>query len=239
MTLLFSAEQYEAAAEAYLRGVERRIQAGKNPAVASVASLFVSRWDKAVAGRVPEELRDRLGIAVAKQAYRAYRELLDSPRWGRLANARARGRSGCCGPPPRSRIGMQPAPAHCALCHRPSLVKHTFEALSSALAEKATCCPVVCHGPGPRRRSPQGISRTTSAGSLSRRRPWNRGWRNSPSAVHSVKPTWATSRGLTQCTPDLGRPRRVEGRPVLLQAASVACRLVSVRRLKPVPTLPA
>ena len=90
VTLLFSAEQYEAAAEAYLRGVERRIQAGKNPAVASVASLFVSRWDKAVAGRVPEELRDRLGIAVAKQAYRAYRELLDSPRWGRLANEGAR-----------------------------------------------------------------------------------------------------------------------------------------------------
>jgi transaldolase len=90
VTLLFSAEQYEAAAEAYLRGVERRIQAGKNPAVASVASLFVSRWDKAVAGRVPEELRDRLGIAVARQAYRAYRELLDSPRWGRLANEGAR-----------------------------------------------------------------------------------------------------------------------------------------------------
>ena len=90
VTLLFSAEQYEAAADAYLRGVERRIQAGKNPAVASVASLFVSRWDKAVAGRVPGELRDRLGIAVAKQAYRAYRELLDSPRWGRLANEGAR-----------------------------------------------------------------------------------------------------------------------------------------------------
>ena len=90
VTLLFSAEQYEAAAGAYLRGVERRIQAGKNPAVASVASLFVSRWDKAVAGRVPEELRDRLGIAVARQAYRAYRELLDSPRWGRLANEGAR-----------------------------------------------------------------------------------------------------------------------------------------------------
>jgi transaldolase len=75
VTLLFSAEQYEAAAEAYLRGVERRIHAGKNPVVASVASLFVSRWDKAVAGRVPEELRDRLGIAVAKQAYQVYREL--------------------------------------------------------------------------------------------------------------------------------------------------------------------
>ena len=90
VTLLFSAEQYQAAAEAYLRGVERRIQAGLNPAVASVASLFVSRWDTAVAGRVPGELRDRLGIAVARQAYRAYRELLDSPRWLRLANEGAR-----------------------------------------------------------------------------------------------------------------------------------------------------
>jgi transaldolase len=90
VTLLFSAEQYQAAAEAYLRGVERRVQDGLNPAVASVASLFISRWDKAVAGQVPEELRDRLGIAVAKQAYRAYRELLDSPRWLRLANEGAR-----------------------------------------------------------------------------------------------------------------------------------------------------
>jgi Transaldolase/Fructose-6-phosphate aldolase len=86
----FSAEQYQAAAEAYLRGVERRIQGDLNPAVASVASLFVSRWDTAVAGRVPGELRDRLGIAVARQAYRAYRELLDSPRWLRLANEGAR-----------------------------------------------------------------------------------------------------------------------------------------------------
>ncbi|MEU9886885.1 transaldolase [Sphaerisporangium sp. NPDC051011] len=90
VTLLFSAEQYQAAAGAYLRGVERRITDGLDPAVGSVASLFVSRWDKAVAGRVPEELRDRLGIAVARQAYRAYRELLDSPRWERLANEGAR-----------------------------------------------------------------------------------------------------------------------------------------------------
>jgi transaldolase len=90
VTLLFSAEQYRAAAEAYLRGVERRIADGLDPAVGSVASLFVSRWDKAVAGQVPEELRDRLGIAVARQAYRAYRELLDSPRWERLANEGAR-----------------------------------------------------------------------------------------------------------------------------------------------------
>lgn len=90
VTLLFSPAQYLAAAEAYLRGVERRVQAGLNPAVASVASLFVSRWDTAVAERVPSELRDRLGIAQAALAYRTYRELLDSPRWGRLANAGAR-----------------------------------------------------------------------------------------------------------------------------------------------------
>ncbi|MFD4973262.1 transaldolase [Streptomyces sp. NPDC058424] len=90
VTLLFSAEQYQAAAEAYMRGVERRVADGLDPAVPSVASLFVSRWDKAVAGRVPDELRDRLGIAIARQTYHAYRELLDSPRWQRLANEGAR-----------------------------------------------------------------------------------------------------------------------------------------------------
>jgi transaldolase len=90
VTLLFSAEQYLAAADAYLRGIERRIQSGRSPVVGSVASIFVSRWDKAVADKVPENLRDRLGIAVAKRAYRAYRELLDSPRWGRLATEGAR-----------------------------------------------------------------------------------------------------------------------------------------------------
>ena len=73
-----------------MRGVERRIEAGLDPAVPSVASIFVSRWDVAVADQVPQELRNRLGIAVAKQAYRAYRELLDSERWQRLANEGAR-----------------------------------------------------------------------------------------------------------------------------------------------------
>ncbi|MEO9180057.1 MAG: transaldolase, partial [Acidimicrobiales bacterium] len=90
VTLLFSPEQYLAAAEAYLRGVERRVEAGLNPAVASVGSVFVSRWDIAVADHVPNELRDCLGIAEAKLAYRAYRKLLNSPRWGRLANEGAR-----------------------------------------------------------------------------------------------------------------------------------------------------
>ncbi|MBG0739547.1 transaldolase [Paeniglutamicibacter antarcticus] len=90
VTLLFSAGQYQDAAEAYLRGIERRVAAGLNPVVPSVASVFVSRWDKAVAGRVPGHLEDRLGIAVATLAYQAYRTLLESPRWGRLANEGAR-----------------------------------------------------------------------------------------------------------------------------------------------------
>src|SRR5262249_39163632 len=90
VTLLFSREQYVAAAQAYLRGVERRIEAGLNPAVASVASLFVSRWDVAVAGKVPAEFTNRLGIAIAQRAYKAYRQLLASPRFQRAANAGAR-----------------------------------------------------------------------------------------------------------------------------------------------------
>lgn len=90
VTLLFSPEQYRAAAEVFLRGVERRLLAGLNPDVASVGSVFVSRWDTAAANRVPAELRDRLGIAEAALAYRAYRALLDSPRSGRLANEGAR-----------------------------------------------------------------------------------------------------------------------------------------------------
>jgi transaldolase len=90
VTLLFSREHYLAAAEAYMRGVERRIEAGLDPAVGSVASVFVSRWDVAVADAAPADLRSRLGIAIAKRAYRAYRELLDSERWQRLANEGAR-----------------------------------------------------------------------------------------------------------------------------------------------------
>jgi transaldolase len=90
VTLLFSAEQYVAAAEAYLRGLERRIAAGLNPAVASVASVFVSRWDVAIAGKVPGELTNRLGVAVAQRTYRAYREVIDSARFQRAANCGAR-----------------------------------------------------------------------------------------------------------------------------------------------------
>lgn len=90
VTLLFSKEQYSAAAEAYLRGIERRLADGLKSDIPSVASLFVSRWDVAVAGKVPEFLRDRLGIAVAQQSYRAFRQLLDSPRWQRIFNGGAR-----------------------------------------------------------------------------------------------------------------------------------------------------
>jgi transaldolase len=90
VTLLFSSEQYLAAAEAYLRGIERRIAAGLDPQVASVASLFVSRWDAAVKDKVPAELRNKLGIAIGGRTYCAYRELLASPRWRLLAEAGAR-----------------------------------------------------------------------------------------------------------------------------------------------------
>jgi transaldolase len=90
VTLLFSSAQYVAAAEAYLRGIERRISAGLNPDVGSVASLFVSRWDVAIADEVPEDLRNQLGIAVAGQVYESYRLTLDSPRWQCIFNAGAR-----------------------------------------------------------------------------------------------------------------------------------------------------
>jgi transaldolase len=90
VTLLFSPAQYVAAAEAYLRGIERRIAAGLNPDVGSVASLFVSRWDVAVADTVPSELRNQLGIAIARETYESYRGLLDSPRSQRILNAGAR-----------------------------------------------------------------------------------------------------------------------------------------------------
>ncbi len=90
VTLLFSREHYLAAAEAFLRGIERRIEAGLAPDVSSVASVFVGRWDGAVAGRVGPELRSQLGIAMARRTYRAYRSVLQSPRWQRIYNAGAR-----------------------------------------------------------------------------------------------------------------------------------------------------
>ena len=90
VTLLFSREHYVAAAEAFLRGIERRIDAGLQPNVGSVASVFVSRWDAAVSGKVPAALNNRLGIAAAQRTYKAYRDLLGSPRWERIYNAGAR-----------------------------------------------------------------------------------------------------------------------------------------------------
>jgi transaldolase len=90
VTLLFSREHYVAAADAFLRGIERRIAGGLNPNIGSVASVFVSRWDAAVIDKVPHALRGRLGIAIAKRTYKAYRALLDSSRWQRVFNAGAR-----------------------------------------------------------------------------------------------------------------------------------------------------
>lgn len=90
VTLLFSPEHYVAAAGAYQRGLERRHEAGLDLRVSSVASLFVSRWDVAVSGKLPAELSDRLGVAIGKQAYRAYRDLLASARWEALEDSGAR-----------------------------------------------------------------------------------------------------------------------------------------------------
>jgi transaldolase len=90
VTLLFSREQYIAAAEAFLRGIERRIAAGLNPNVGSVASVFISRWDTAVVGKVPSRLQNQLGIAIAQRTHKAYRDLLGSDRWQRVYNFGAR-----------------------------------------------------------------------------------------------------------------------------------------------------
>src|ERR1700728_4474569 len=90
VTLLFSREQYLAAADAFLRGIERRIDAGLRPPVGSVASLFISRWDVAVAANVPDSLREQLGVAIASRTYKAYRACVDAPRWQRASNAGAR-----------------------------------------------------------------------------------------------------------------------------------------------------
>jgi transaldolase len=90
VTLLFSREQYLAAAEAYIRGIERRLAAGRHPLVASVASLFVSRWDKAIGDSVVPNYRNRLGVAISGHTYRAYRTLLETPRWHKLLERGAR-----------------------------------------------------------------------------------------------------------------------------------------------------
>jgi transaldolase len=89
VTLLFSSDHYLAAAEAFLRGIERRIESGLKPNIGSVASVFVSRWDAAVKGKAPRELNHKLGIAIAMRTYKAARDLLSSPRWHRIYNAGA------------------------------------------------------------------------------------------------------------------------------------------------------
>ena len=90
VTLLFSPGHYEAATDAYMKGLERRVAAGLSPDVRSVASVFISRWDRAVTDKVPDALRNRLGIAVGQLAYKAYRDVLESDRWQRLENLGAR-----------------------------------------------------------------------------------------------------------------------------------------------------
>jgi transaldolase len=90
VTLLFSADQYREAADAFMRGVQRRVESQRNPIVGSVASVFMSRWDVAVQDRVPEHLKDRLALAIGLQVYRAYRELMESDRWQRMKNSGAR-----------------------------------------------------------------------------------------------------------------------------------------------------
>ncbi len=107
VTLLFSREHYVAAAEAFFHGVERRIEAGLNPLVGSVASVFVSRWDAAVAGKVPENLRNQLGIAIAKRTYKAASVLLGSARWQRISTSAAV-RNVCCGPAQEPKIPKPP-----------------------------------------------------------------------------------------------------------------------------------
>ena len=109
VTLLFSREQYLAAASAYIRGIERRLAAGLNPHVGSVASLFISRWDVAANKKVPPALHNRLGIAIAKRTYKAYRELRP-PTAGCAWSITGRVPSGCCGPAPGPRI---PTPSTC------------------------------------------------------------------------------------------------------------------------------
>ena len=119
-TLLFSREQYLAAPDAYVRGIERRIEVGLNPFVGSVASVFVSRWDTAHESTdQPDDLHNQLGIAMAKRTYSAYRELLDSDRWQRLANEE-RGPRGCSGRAPGRRTRTSRTSSTCARSRRRS-----------------------------------------------------------------------------------------------------------------------
>ena len=162
VTLLFSREHYVAAAEAYMRGIERRIAAGLNPDVRSVASVFVSRWDSAVAGKVPAELHDKLGIAVAKRTYKAYRDLLDSDRWPSASPTPAPGRSGSCGRAPAPRIRKASDMLYVKALAAPHTVNTMPEETLSRSPTTASSAPLLPRGRR-RRRGGAGALRTRPA----------------------------------------------------------------------------
>jgi len=144
----------------------------------------------------------------------------------------------------RHRTDLMPGPSGPVTSHRAGPPACPRTATSPARSRTLNSAPDVSGrvDQGERRRAywvSCGISRMTSAGSLSSRRPWNRGWRSSPPVVHSLKPTWATRRGCTQCTPDRGGRPRSNGGWSCSSPASLACRRSRVCRVKPVPTLPA
>ena len=169
-----------------MRGLERRIEAGLRPDVCSVASVFVSRWDKAVMGKVPEDLRGQLGIAIAKQTYRSYRELLDSPRWERLENAGARPQrllwasTGTKDPQASDVLYIEAlaAPSRSTRCPRRRCTPSPITARSARPCRATAATPSRCSR-GSRRRA----STTTRSPRSSRRRA----------------PTRSSSRGTTCC----------------------------------------
>ena len=120
VTLLFSREHYLASAEAYLRGIERRIDAGLNPNVPSVASVFISRWDVAVMDNVPDMLRNRLGVAIAQRIYHAYNSLAQQSSARGAFTTSGLGRSVCCGPAPAPKTLLHPTSCTSKLWQFPS-----------------------------------------------------------------------------------------------------------------------
>ena len=126
VTLLFSREHYLSAAEAYLRGIERRIEAGLDPNITSVASLFVSRWDVGVKQEVVPALHNRLGIAIAMRTYKAYRDLLAPPAGASWLTQASR-RSGCCGPALAPRTQLRPTRCMCKRWQRPTPSPHSLK----------------------------------------------------------------------------------------------------------------
>jgi transaldolase len=167
VTLLFSREHYRAAAEAYLRGIERRIAAGRDPRVESVASLFVSRWDVAANDKLPPEQRNRLGIAIARRTYRDYRELLAAPRWN---CRRGRAAATLLGRAPASRIrrARHAVPRSARGARHREHVPETLKAFADHGRSRASCSRTAAT---PRRCSPlrtQGIDDAALAERLQR-----------------------------------------------------------------------